>query len=581
MKKSYFLLIIVFVATLIITQSFRYDRKTNVNVAYDPRNQFLFKSVAMCGPSDWDESYANIEMPALTGWGNYHWDISAAADSVQYYFDQGISMYYAFHSIEAVASFEKAIRLDPSCAMAWYGKALAMGPTINHEISYEAPVAALQAARKSKELSASCTPFEKDLIQAMQVRYGLDTSITVMQRRQHYADAMKGVYLQHKNNANAITLYADALLLLHPWDMYEHDFTPKPWTPTIQSLLEEAIELSPKHPGANHYYIHTLEGSAQPETALKSAYLLDTLMPQVAHMTHMPSHIYIRTGHYQRGIQVNDAAINGFNQYEKSYPPVANGKGIYVSHALHMKSACAQMAGNFQTAIEAAKEAQEQVAPICYALPNTAMGNFLQYIYATPTLTYVRFGKWDEILRLQEADTLQFYNALLHFAKGVTHSRNHRIDLAKNELKQLQTAMKHESFKRDEMNYSTALSITSVAELILQGVIHEENHDYAAAINSFQQAVLAEDRLLYSEPRSWLLPSRQFLGAALIKSKSYEEAASIFQQDLKINPSNGWSLTGLKTVYEIVDNTAALRKTTNELTSAWQVKDTAIKTAVF
>lgn len=579
MKKSYFLLMIAIVATLITTQSFRYDKKKKVT--YDPRNHFSLKSVAMCGTMEWNENNTNLNIPALKGWGTYHWKISTSSDSAQYYFDQGISMYYAFHSIEAIASFEKAIRLDPSCAMAWYGKALAMGPTVNHEITYEAPLAALQAARKSKELLPTLsTSFEQDLIEAIQIRYGLDTSITVMQRRQYYADAMEQVYRRHKNNADALTLYADALLLLHPWDLYEHDLTPKTWTPAIRSLLEEAMALSPKHPGANHYYIHTLEGSGQPETALKSAYLLDTLMPQVAHMTHMPSHIYIRTGHYQRGIQVNDAAIAGFNQYQKSYPPVAGGKPMYVSHALHMKSACAQMAGNFSIAIEAAKEVQEQIAPLCIATTNTALGNFLQYMHATPTLTYVRFGKWDEILNLSKTDTLQFSDALLHFAKGIAFSRTHRIDLAKKELSQLQEEMKTESFKRDEINYSTAFNICRVAELILQGIIHEESKDYMSAITSFREAVEAEDRLLYSEPRSWILPSRQFLGAVLIKSKNYRAATTALLQDLKINPNNGWSLTGLKTVYQKIDNNTALKKATNELTGAWRLNDTEINSPV-
>ncbi|MBK7558398.1 MAG: hypothetical protein IPI54_08990 [Chitinophagaceae bacterium] len=238
-------------------------------------------------------------MPLLTGWGNYGWKITTTSDSAQVYFNQGINMYYAFHIIEARASFDKATLFDPKCAMAWWGKALAFGPNIN-DFEYVLPSDAFPSAAKANTLKATATPVEQALIEAMMVRYVDDSTADQNKLNILYRDAMARVYSKFKNDENVSVLYADALMLLHPWDLYNHDFTPKAWTPEIVSVLNHSLQLNPKQPGAHHYFIHAVEASAKPERALKSATFLSTAMPDVSHLTHMPSHIYIRTGFLQQ-----------------------------------------------------------------------------------------------------------------------------------------------------------------------------------------------------------------------------------------------------------------------------------------
>ncbi|MCX2478592.1 hypothetical protein OQY15_05785 [Pedobacter sp. MC2016-15] len=581
MKKLSFYILALLVATFVIGQSFNYK----VSPEKTSRTTTSFRSfplgVSMCGTSVYLDKDSALNIPALKGWGHYKWEISSVSDSARYYFNQGISLYYAFHNLEAIASFSKATKLDPDCAMAWYGKALAMGPTINYDQDYLAPSAALEAANKSQELSAGCNALEKDLIEAIQHRYSADTSMNVKQLRINYAAAMEKVYEKHKNDADAITLYADAELLLHPWDMYNHDFSPKPWTPKIQSLLEQAMKLSPEHPGANHFYIHTMEGSAHPETAIKSAHLLDTLMPQVAHITHMPSHIYIRTGDYSRGIKVNDDAAAGYSLYKKEFAPVTNSEFLYETHTLHLKSSCAQMAGNYETAMDAAVKVSREAADSGAPALKTALGNYMQYVYSAPLLTNVRFGKWDEIISTSKPESLLFADILQHFAKGMAYSRKHQTIMAKNELKAVREKMSARILKEDAVTYSTAYDICRVADLILAGVIDEDQKDYTGAIGKFQQAVIAEDHLIYSEPRAWTLPARQFLGEVYIKARQHGKAINIFNQDLQINPDNGWSLTGLSIAYQSLHNIQALAQTKIRLKTAWKISDTEINSAVF
>ena len=462
--RNAILLISVLALSLVSVQSSRYNSQMKTRIA--PTSYFKAYPIhaALCVPLFDSTS----DIPALTGWGNYKWKISGATDSAQYFFNQGINMYYGFHTIEAIASFTKATRLDPNCAMAWYGKALAMGPTINYPNGYRPPSGAYEAAIKSKQLYTNCSRLEKDLIEAMQQRYSADTTIAVFKLRTKYADAMKSVYEKHPIDGDVIALYADALMVLHPWDLYQHDFTPKPWTAQIRSLLEKAIAVSPKNPGANHYYIHTMEGSATPGLALKSAYLLDTIMPGVSHVTHMPSHIYIRTGDYKRGIENNDRAVAGYKIYAKQYAPVVNGFPLYMGHNIHMRINCAQMAGNYKIAIASAKELQNAI-PAEYLGIKDADGLYMQYFYSQPILTMLRFGKWADILSTPTVDTLLYSSILQHFARGIAYSRKGNTIVAKQELKLLEQQMQNKLLDVENDNFSPFREPAVVAKLILEG----------------------------------------------------------------------------------------------------------------
>lgn len=581
MKKILVLVTAVLLAVFMIGQSFYYraNRSTtgNTNTSFKGYPQ----NVAMCAGIGFRDIDSLKDIQALKGWGNFKWTVTGAKDSAQFYFNQGISLYYAFHNIESIASFAKATRFAPDCAMAWYGKALAMGPTINYDNGYVAPKGALEAALRSKQLAANCTPLEKALIDAIQVRYSADSTADVMELKKNYATAMQQVYRQFGQDANAITLYADSRMLLHPWDLYDHDFNPKPWTAEISGLLEKAIALSPKHPGANHFYIHTLEASAHPEKAMASANLLDTLMPLVSHMTHMPSHIYIRTGFYEKAIKVNDVAVAGYLNYLHSYAPVAGSEGLYEAHNNQLKSASAQMAGSYKVSIAAAEETKKNVIDNGYlALPG-AWANLMQYAYSMPILTDVRFGKWDKVLQAPATDTLLYATVLRHFARGMAFSRKHNFPAAKQELKLMQEKMTDARLKADAGLFSNAYSAARVGELILSGVLAEEQKDLATATKTLEAAVIAEDYLIYNEPRDWTLPARHYLGEALLKNGQHAKAIAVFLKDLSISPRNGWSLTGLSLAYEATHNTAALKQTRQQLQAAWKIKDVAVTNPVF
>ena len=366
----------------LVTAASKYNNKKEASAASIISRQQIFQTrqIIQCSP-DWahiNEDSIAIGIGVLPGWGNYRWNITKQSDSARFYFNQGINMYYAFHIIEAMASFKKAQQFDDNNAMIYWGQALAYGPNIN-DFAYTATPEAFAAAQKAVSFKNNCTAKEKALIDAIAVRYSSDSTISRASLNQLYADNMKKAYNQFKKDADIATLYADALMLQHPWNYWKHNGDAEPWTPEILSVLENTLKTNPLHPGANHYYIHTVEASPNPSRALASADRLGKLMPGVAHMIHMPSHIYIRSGNYKQGIKVNEMSVKGYSNYLALYPEVQNNAPLYLIHNLHMQSACAMMRANYKYSNKTAAECSHSFDTSFLSLPQP-MGNFVQYV---------------------------------------------------------------------------------------------------------------------------------------------------------------------------------------------------------
>jgi tetratricopeptide (TPR) repeat protein len=579
MKKAFNLIILVIalVAAVAFSLAEKLTKSKNGQVAASQYKQK--RATIRCKPPE-DGLLTAGDIPPLTGWGNYKWKITTSSDSTQFYFNQGINMYYAFHTLESRASFNKAIRFDSSCAMAWYGKALAYGPTINDGNGFRATAEAERAGEKSRSYVSSCNSIEKALIWAIGKRYSLDTSADLKTLQLRYSHAMKQVTGLFPGNADVWTLYADALMLEHPWDLYDKNLAPKPWTSGITKALVQALALAPLHPGANHYMVHTMEGSLHPEKATPNAEILVTLMPDVAHISHMPSHIYIRTGNYKKGMEVNVNAINAYNKYLILYEPVKEVAALYQIHAIHMNFTCAMMAGNY-THSQQESENLRSVLPVEELDNSGAFGNYLQYAYMSRLFNEIRFGKWDDVLKEPEMDSLVYASLLMHFGRGVAFARLNQIPKAEQELGLLQKRMQLNMLKEPLNPFSSAFDAALVAENILSGVIAEQKNQNTVAIASFQKAVVAEDNLIYNEPRDWLLPAREYLGDMYLRMGLFPQAIVIFKEDLKINPTNGWSLTGLKIAYQATGDQKALKQTDADLSVGWQIRDLPINRPVF
>ena len=520
-------------------------------------------------------------IPLLQGWGDYRMPVTATNDSSKIYFEQGINMYYGFHIIEALASFSKSTKFDNNFAMGYWGMALAYGPNINDN-GYSASAEALVAMHKAKDLSSNCTDVEKRLIAAMQVRYSADTTQTREHLNQLYADEMKKIYTGFPESADAATLYVDALMVQHPWDLYYKNYQPKSWTPEIVNTLESTLQRFPDHPGACHYYIHAVEASAHPEKALAVSEKLATFMPGVSHIVHMPSHIFIRSGYYNLGEQSNEKAVQGYYKYLKEYPAVANNAPLYLIHNLHMQATCANMDGTFAVAWKSSIDCRNSFDSSWQALPDY-MGIFIQYVYMTPYLTLIRFGKWDEILHTPENPaSLVYANLLWHYGRGLAYARKHDFTNATLQLDTLQKELQNDQLKAPAPSYANAgIAGAEVAEKILQGVIAEEQNNLPSSITFLKQAVTDEDSMIYNEPKDWVHPARQYLGRVLLKAKKYAAAEQVYKEDLTINPHNGWSLTGLAIALDKQNKKSEYNRIKVEAATAFSRADVKITNPVF
>lgn len=533
-----------FVLSAVILFAFRFNEKQKIS-SFN-LTEFKKKNTIGCGP-DWDKLKDWLEeanIPPIPGAGIYKWKISTKSDSAQFYFNQGINMYYSFHIIEAMASFKKAVKFDENSPMLHWAQALAYGPNIN-DFGYTASPEALAASGKAIELSARCTEKEMALIEAQRVRYSYDSSQTRAMLNQLYVDKMKEAYEKYPRDADVATLYADAMMLQHPWDLWNIDGTPKPWTPLIREVIEKILGKNPMHPGANHYYIHVMEPSPYAAKALPSADRLSKTNPGLAHVVHMPSHIYLRTGLYNKGVDVNVNAVNSYKRSIPLYAPVTGADFLYMIHTLHMKTNNAMLAGNYKVSETAAFETRISILPDYLSFP-APLGNVVQYIYMTPVLVYVRFGKWNEILQQPKPAASQVYATILyHFGRGMAFSAQSRMTEAKNELAAMNSLMADTSLTIPFTPFSAAIDGAVVASKLLSGSIALRLGQTNEAITDFTKAVSVEQTMVYNEPRDWLLNPKQWLGRAYLTAGDGSNAEKTFQSDLQNNNENGWALYGL------------------------------------
>ncbi len=507
-------------------------------------NSYLSKkkiTVITCAPVR-DRSIAEQGIGLLPGTGKHHWKIKTQAGSAQIYFDQGMNLYYSFHIIEALASFLKAQTFDSQNAMLYWAEALAYGPNIN-DLGYTQSPDAMKAVQNAAKFGASVSSVEKGLIAAMLTRYSEDPATNREKLNTAYRDAMAGLYKTIPNNPEVIALYADALMVMHPWDLYEGNGEPKAWTPEIVEVLEAGLKKDPLHPGINHYYIHAVEGSKEPGRALPSADRLGNIVPSAAHMVHMPSHIYIRTGNYSKGIDVNVSALKGYDTYRSLYQPADGNPFLYLYHNTHMMAACAIMNGNSKVAMNSSNKCHDDIPADLFTMA-PPFNEMIQYIYATPIFAMVRYGRWDDLIALNVPDTLHFYKILANFGKGIAQARKGNINEARANYASMSAIMEQDTVLKVRA-FNTAYDAAIVAKLMLEGIIAEQDGQLDKAEVALKKAAVAEENMVYNEPKDWLLPPLQYLGQVQLKQSKFKDAEESFRKDLSFNPNNVWSLKGL------------------------------------
>ena len=503
-------------------------------------------AVVGCGPATMavlQTDAAGRYAPVFPGWGHYHYAISTTIDSAQYYFDQGLSLYYGYHLTESLASFKEAALKDSNCVMTYWGQALAMGPYYNSIFSYKMPPEVLPVLNRMNILAAA----------VMNRRYSPDTTDS---RRaaldRDYSEGMKGLIGKYPDDKDIKALYVDGVMTEHAWDLWDTKGLPKPWTPELIKDCEAILAADPYHPAALHYHIHLLEASLHPEVTLESAEKLKVLMPGVAHMVHMASHSYQRSGLYSKGVSSNDSANAAQEQYSAMAPQLHLTTNVF--HYYAVEAFCAMTGGMYEKAMAAAEHGEKAVL----SRPGLPKNN-MQYFFMMPAMVQVRMGKWQAILELPRPDRGWVYASLLSdFARGMAFVRTGKLDSASRCLERLKVEMRDSSLIVRQRPSNAPVESALIAEGILEGELcfatvgqppkaggRQRSDGPAVAMAAFDRAMAHEDGMSYVEPKDWLLPVRQYAGVCLLKLGKAAEAGKLYREDLEQNPGNGWALLGL------------------------------------
>lgn len=505
------------------------------------------------------------------GLGNVVHPVSTTNAEAQKFFNQGLAYIFAFNHGESIRSFKRAAELDPDLAMAYWGAALALGSNYNVTADANQLKEAYATLQKAIALAPKATEIERDYIAALSKRYSADGAQSDRkQLGQDFKNAMRDLVKKYPDDLDAATLYAESMMNLRPWQLWSADGKPAEGTLEIIAVLEAVLKRDPNHIGANHYYIHAVEASPNPERGLASAARLGWLAPNAGHLVHMPSHIYIRTGDYTEAAKSNADAIVADRKFIEKNGAQNLYAMMYYNHNIHFLSAASAMGGNYAEAIKQAQLLEANVRPHVKMMPMLEM--FSPY----PIVTLVRFRKWDDVMKYPEPGAeMQITRGFLNFARGMASANTGKTDEAKKELAALREKIKTISPNAD-FGTGTAHSVLKVAEELLAGEIALAAGDNKTAIESLRKAAALEDLVNYNEPPNWDIPVREWLGRALLTDGQFAEAEKVYRDELAKHPRNGRALFGLAESLKKQGKTDSANMVWREFEKSWEKADTKL-----
>ncbi|KAM0123726.1 hypothetical protein ACHAP3_010908 [Botrytis cinerea] len=536
--------------------------------------------------------------------GSFKLDITTKSEDAQVWFNRGLTWAYAFNHVESAVCFEQAIAHDNSCAMAYWGLAFALGPNYNKpwetfdESDLKTTVLrTYKASRQAKEHAANATTLEQALIDAIQFRYPCDDLVKDYSTQDRaYADAMDSVYKQHPYSLDVATLYADAMMNLTPWKLWDlHTGNPGPGARTlkIKSVLESSLAQDGafQHPGLLHMYIHCIEMSPNPELGLNAADHLRDLIPDAGHLRHMPSHLDILIGDYRRAIASNYDAII----VDEKFLTLSGSNNFYTFYRLHDYHSliyAAMFAGQSKIALQTVARMEASLPETLLRVSSPPMADWLETYMSVRVHVLIRFGMWQDIIQMEFPIDRQLYcvtTAMLHYAKGVAYAATFKVQEAEKERSLFRSAVEQVPATRQEYP-NKCVDILAVGAAMLDGEIEYRRENYKEAFASLRKSIELSDRLIYCEPWGWMQPPRHAYAALMLEQGHVEEAAIVYSADLGVDgmlprahqhPNNVWALQGYHECSTRLGRDAEARLIEPQLKLALAIADVPVKASCF
>ena len=518
----------------------------------------------------------------VPGGGTYSRAISTDSEQTQRFFDQGLRFAWGFFFPESIASYQQASLADPTHPMPYWGMAHAMGPNPNSRYGRmpdDPKGEGLKAITKAKELIGRASPVEAQLINALFVLYDKSSIADDNDRDRAYLAAMREINREHPDDSDVAALYAAAYMSIARWNYWDIEGQPLDETLEVALALEHIMETDMTNPGVLHLHIHLIESSLAPERALGSAEGLEATVPIAGHVIHMPSHIYVRVGQYDRAIDSNvrsqqkdkefaviwgDLALPNLGTYPLSHK-------IHAGHAIDFIRYAATIQGNYEVAIDAADQLKDSSKEHQHSMRGYEKN------MASPWHLNKIFGKWDALIgQIASHSDTPYLRGMWAYSLGSAYANTGDLDAAGEQLKVLRAIIDEPEVDKTRVTVTSVSGILTLAGHGLEGEIKEAKGDLEGAIASYLLAVELEDKGNYTEPPAWAQPMRHYLGAALLKAGNPEEAEKIYRRDLRWNAENGWSLYGLHESLADQGKTEQAAAAFARYEAAWKHSDTAL-----
>ncbi|RJT37347.1 hypothetical protein D3227_18905 [Mesorhizobium waimense] len=506
--------------------------------------------------------------------GCYRRPISTGSAETQRWFDIGLNWCYGFNHEEGIKCFEKALETDPDCAFVHWGIAYAAGPFYNLTWKEHGEAEANRATKLcfdhvqlARAEADRASAVERRLIEALASRYQKPHRVPAAEFEQWddaYAAEMRTVYSDFPSDHDVMALTVEALMMRtvrRLWDLKTGK--PAPNSDVLEALevCERSIKLAEEsgvaqHPAIVHLHIHLLEMSTMPERGMRSADRLGTMCPDAGHMNHMPGHIYVLCGEYEKAKLASEKAVRANDLY-LAYAQETSYYLLGCCHDLHLMMFSCMFLGQRKPALWAADKVRRLVRRDVISIPDRPkLTQTVEGYHAMKSHVQVRFGRWQEIIdepMVEEPELYVLTAAMQHYAKGVAHATLREFAAAERERERFHLHLGRIPPERRFLSNPTRASL-AVGAALLDGELtyHQGRHDEAYV--HLRRAVELDDNLSYTEPWAWMHPPRHALAALLLDQGHAEEAEQVYRDDLGLSgtvqrcaqhPGNVWALHGL------------------------------------
>lgn len=505
-------------------------------------------------------------VPLYDGLGKLDFRVTTTSPEAQRYFSQGVAFAYGFNHAAAIASFRQAQRLDPECAMCWWGEAFAHGPNINAPMDAAVNARAVGVAVYANWRARNAKPAERALTAAMVKRYSLDPQADRARLDAAFADEMLAAAAAHPAHDDIALLAAEAAMNTKPWDYWSADKKPNQRIGEAVRLVETVLARNPAHPQGAHLYIHLMENGPDPTLAEAAADRLNApLAPAAGHLVHMPAHIYYRLGRWQDSIRANVAAARA----DEAWIRDSGDKGLvrygYYPHNVHFIVTSAQMAGEMPTAIREARKLETILDPGV-----SSQIAWIQAVNAAPYFAAAQFATPAEILAMRAPDArLPYPTAMRFYARALARAQQRNRTGFEQELRSLRALRNSDALKPMIDQGVPGGDLLLLAETVARARWASANGRLGEAVRLYREAVEIEQKIPYMEPPYWYYPVHQSLGAALYRAGRYREARKAFETALSQSPNNGWVLYGLSASERALGRRVEAAAADRALKKAW------------